>query len=150
MVCPSLHLSVTWSCIMHESSSQGLTDSSKQTWNSEQPLNGIAQAFLFPPSSPPLASSFSSYIFFFGGFIFISCFLSGSSVSLMCFSYSLFVSQCCVCCILNSHCLSSQRASLLCLLVLFERLIFSSIKTELSRAKVFSIMLLTHIKKVQK
>lgn len=54
MVRPNPHLSVTWSCIMHEGSSQGLTDSSQQTWNSEQPLNGVGQTLLFPLSSPSL------------------------------------------------------------------------------------------------
>lgn len=53
------------------------------------------------------------------------------------------------CCGLNSRSLSSQRVPSLCLAVLFERLIFSSIRTKLSRAKVFGIVRLTHIKKVE-
>ncbi len=38
MVHPNPHLSVTWSCIIHEGSFQGLTESSKQTWRGTDSL----------------------------------------------------------------------------------------------------------------
>lgn len=122
MVCPNPYLSVTWSCIMHKGSSQGFTD----------PLLPS-----FPSFTLHLLASLHLFFFFCFGFLFVTS-LSHN----LCSTFSLLLLPLCgVCCISNPHCLFSQRASSFCLPALFERLIFSSIKTELSRAKVFSIML---------
>lgn len=130
MVCPNPYLSVTWSCIMHKGSSKGLTDCSIKNLTSDR-----SSSSFFPLLH---SSSFSfSMSFFCFGFLFVTS-LSHN----LCSTFSLLLLPLCgVCCILNPHCLFSQRASSLCLPILFERLTFSSIKTELSRAKVFSIML---------
>lgn len=102
--------------------------------------SGELSSSLFPLlHSSSFSVSMSSFLILLS-FVFFLCFLY-SSLSLF------LLPLCSVYGILNSRCLSSQRAPSLCLPVLFERLIFSSIREELSRAKVFSIMLLTHIKK---